>query len=116
MRLVEKQWLFQEQITKLKQFAFSQGYKISGGDSYRSKRVFGEWGEKKGYGSAYSVHKLRLAEDLNLWVQRGEKMVYADKGTEPEWKILHNKWEELGGAPAIDGDMNHFSFEFRGYR
>lgn len=114
--LLEKQFDFQYKIALLKLYAYSKGYRFSGGDAYRSKRVFGEWGEKKGYGSAKSVHKLRLAEDLNLFVLRDERYKLADTGQEPEWVDLHDYWESIGGSKRIENDMNHFSFEYRGCR
>ena len=73
------------------------------GDGFRDERVHGKWGEKKGYGSAVSLHKLKLAQDLNVIA--------------PEiHERMHDKWDELGGAKRIAEDMNHYASGWQGYR
>ena len=42
-------------------------YEVTLGDAFRDPRVFGDYGEKEGYGLDKSKHKLRLAIDLNVW-------------------------------------------------
>lgn len=78
-----------------------RGIKIRIKDAYRDPRVHGAWGEKKGYGGACSVHKVSLAVDLYT-------------KNKSDYEIMHDKWDELGGAPRIAKDMNHFSFKFEG--
>ena len=45
-------------------FASQAGIPVRVKDAYRDERVHGKWGEKKGYGAAFSLHKLSLAVDL----------------------------------------------------
>ena len=48
--------------------AHELGYQVRGGDLFRDPRVHGELGEKVGYGNSSSCHKLKLAIDLNLFL------------------------------------------------
>lgn len=82
--------------------AHARGIKVRKLDCKRDRRLFGDWGEQKGYGEAFSVHKISLAQDL--WTALGDDYV-----------ILHDIWDTLGGAPRILHDMNHFSFQFGKY-
>ena len=59
-------------------------------------------------GDEDSVHKLGLAEDMNLYID-GD---YIEDGTGHD--VLHDFWDMLGGAPRILIDMNHYSFEWQG--
>ncbi len=79
-----------------------QGIRVRLKDAYRDPRVHGAWGTKKGYGAANSVHKVSLAQDIYT-------KNYSD------YSRMHDKWDELGGAPRIAGDINHFSFRFEGH-
>ena len=112
MSLGAEQRRFTLAIGRLIVYAYGCGYELTFGDAYRDPRVFGEVGEKAGYGNKNSVHKVRLAVDLNLFV-RGE---YITDSTHPAWYCLHNKWTLLGGADMINEDANHFSFEYAGMR
>lgn len=92
-------------------------YEVTGGDLFRDPRLFGNYGEKEGYGHPKSNHKLRLAIDLNLW-KDGEYV------SDPEeYRILGEKWEEMGGGwggrfgveskdydTKIGWDANHFEW------
>lgn len=113
MGLGEQQRKFTYAIATLIRFAYDElGVELTLGDAYRDPRVHGERGEKKGYGSASSNHKNRLALDLNLFVNEE----YIKSSAHIVWKKLHIVWEQLGGAPAITNDANHFSFEWEGHR
>lgn len=94
---------FALKISQLIIWAFENGIRVRKADAYRDKRVHGDWGIKKGYGRGYSVHKLKLAQDL--WVTNDEDHVR-----------LHDQWDKMGGAPRIAKDMNHYSFEWNGHR
>jgi len=111
--LGDKQRRFNKEISAFMHWANSlPGYAFTDGDAARDKRTNGEYGEKKGYGSAYSVHKLRLARDYNLFYL-GE---YIKSSDHPAWDILHQMWEmKHGGASRIKGDANHFSFAHNGH-
>lgn len=110
--LGQKQRRFTRAIGMLICHAYDLGYELTVGDAYRDPRLHGNHGEKKGYGSANSVHKLRLAVDLNLFVG-GEYITNSDH---PAWDKLHKYWKGLGGADMVPNDANHFSFEHGGFR
>jgi hypothetical protein len=65
--LRQKQSRFARALARLILEAERQGYEVTFGDAYRDPRLHGVPGVKKGYGAANSVHKLRLAVDLNLF-------------------------------------------------
>jgi len=90
---------FSVAIAQLILWANENKIKLRLKDAYRDPRVHGSWGEKIAYGGARSVHKVSLAVDLYT-------PNYED------YKLLHNQWTKLGGAPRIENDMNHFSFLF----
>lgn len=111
MSLSEKQMRFTRKLADLISFAYSMGYGLTFGDAYRDPRLHGEIGEKKSYSHRNSAHKVRLAVDFNLFVNGEYKSGYCE-----EYKILHDYWQVLGGAPMIENDPNHFSFEHNGVR
>ncbi len=102
MGLVNKQNKFAGMVAQLIIFAQQRGYSITFGDAYRSPAVK--------YGHAKSTHRLRLAIDLNLFVDG--KYVSTDEAHAP----LHDFWDSLGGAKRIKGDGNHYSVEHKGVR
>lgn len=112
MSLGSKQEDFMVALGKLLVYAHAKGYRFRGGDLFRDPRVHGEHGTKNGYGASESVHKLKLAIDLNLVVD-GKYITSSDH---PAWAELHEYWESLGGAKAVPNDANHFSFEMWGCR
>lgn len=94
---------FSESFAYLLAFAMEQNIPVRIKDGFRDSRVHGVWGEKKGYGAAYSCHKVGLAVDL--WTSNSDHHV-----------MLHDFWDKVGGAKRIAGDMGHYSFEWMGYR
>lgn len=113
MTLGEKQRLFTLMVAKLIQYAYDQGYELTFGDAYRSPQVFGKVGEKKGYGRSKSLHKMRLAVDLNLF----KDGVYL-RETE-DHRFLGEFWEQLHEDASWGGhfdDGNHYSMKHRGMR
>ena len=81
------------------------------GDAYRDPRVHGEHGEKKSYSSANSDHKLKLAVDLNLFIDGTYRTdTEAHRPFGDYWKALspHNYW----GGDILDEhgnpDGNHY--------
>lgn len=112
MSLRKKQSAFTYAASKLGIFAFEElGVELTDGDAFRAASVHGEYGEKKSYSAACSNHKLKLARDYNLFVN--DEYI---TGPHEIWDKLHHYWESIGGAPAIEGDENHFSFEHNGKR
>ena len=112
MKLSEKQRMFTRMVGDLITFAYGEGYELTVGDFYRDPRVFGEFGEKRNYSASKSVHKVRLAGDLNLWVNDE----YITSSDHPAWDVLHDYWDRIGGAPRIPNDANHFSVQHWGVR
>ena len=114
MSLSDKQWEFLLCLAKLIRHADRMGYKLTGGDLYRAPSLHGDFGEKKGYGEANSVHKVRLAIDLNLFID-GDYQA----GTEAH-RPLGNYWKSLHPSARWGGDFsnpdgNHYSFEHEGH-
>ena len=115
MKLSTKQQNFTECVGMLIAFAYFKGYALTFGDAYRDQRVFGEFGVKKAYAAKNSVHKIRLAVDLNLFVE-GE---YITDGNHQAYIELGEYWETLSAHARWGGrfdDANHFSFEHWGIK
>lgn len=111
MTLGEKQRLFARLIAEHILWLSSQGYEVTVGDFYRDPRVFGEVGEKKGYGRSRSNHKRRLAADLNLFLDGkylSRTLDHLESGK--MWESRHElcRW----GGHYSDG--NHYSLEHEG--
>lgn len=107
--LGQKQRMFALMVAELIQHAYSLGYEVTFGDAYRDPRVHGEVGHKKSYSSANSVHKQRLAIDLNLF-KNGKYLTATEDHLE-----LGEFWESLGGSwGGRFNDGNHYSIEHNG--
>jgi len=90
-------------IVKLIVFAEDNGYELTFGDAYRDARC--------NYGHPNSLHRLKLAMDLNLY----RDGVYLKK-TE-DHVLLGQFWESIGGAwGGTWGDGNHYSLAHKGMR
>jgi hypothetical protein len=109
--LLQKQFRFMRMKAQLYAFAWKNGYEITQGDGYRAELVFGKMGERKGYGESYSQHKVRLAEDINLF-KNGRWL----KDTSDHLP-LGQFWESIGGSwGGRFGDGNHYSLEHDGHK
>lgn len=107
--LRQKQSRFVRMVTLLLIFADKAGYELTFADAYRDPRVFGKVGEDKGYGSGVSLHKERLAIDLNLF--KDGKFLQSSKDHER----LGEYWESIGGSwGGRWNDGNHYSLEHEG--
>lgn len=103
MNLVSKQSKFAYAVARLLLHAEQLGYQVTLGDAYRDPRCE--------YGHPDSLHKIRLAIDLNLF--RDGK--YLSAGS--EYTPLGEYWESIGGTwGGRFNDGNHFSFEHNGIR
>lgn len=114
-KLLELQQEFTVCQAEFVNYATMRGYGLTCGDAFRDKRSHGEFGHKKGYAAAYSVHKLRLAKDYNLVIDG--KLIW--DGDHPAWVDLGEQWEKihpLARSGRHWGDANHFSFEWKGYK
>ncbi len=113
MKIGQAQEEFTVCIAQLINYAVSRGIGLTFGDAHRDKRVFGEFGTKKGYSASKSVHKLRLAVDFNVKID-GK---YIKDGDHWAYKALGEEWEKIHKLARWGGrfqDANHFSFEFWG--
>ena len=111
MTLGQKQRKFARMVADLIIFAYDSGYEVTLGDAYRDPRTNGTFGEKKGYSSSMSNHKIRLAIDFNLF----KDGVYLTK-TEDHLP-LGEYWESVGGSwGGRFNDGNHYSLEHDGRR
>jgi hypothetical protein len=109
MTLGQKQRKFVRMIAKLIEWAYENGYELTFGDAYRDPRLHGDFGEKLGYSAAKSIHKLRLAVDLNLF-KDGNFLADTEAHTP-----LGVKWESMGGTwGGRFKDGNHYSLEHEG--
>ena len=112
MTLGQKQERFARCLPQLLDFIHSEGFEVRMGDAFRDPRTFGEQGVAKGYGRAFSAHKNKLAQDINLC--RGGKYLTATKDHAQfgqYWKTLFDDCRWGGDFP---GDANHYSIEHNG--
>ena len=102
MTLGQKQRQFTHMVALLILHAEQLGYELTFGDAYRDPRAT--------YGHPKSLHRKRLAIDLNLF-KDGK---YLTDGTDHSG--LHDYWDMIGGAERIADDMNHYSLAHGGMR
>ena len=108
-----KQQRFTLMAAKLIQHIYAEGYTATFGDAYRDPRVHGAHGTKKvgSYSAAGSVHKLRLAVDLQLF--KDGKYLTASE----DYTFAGLYWESIGGTwGGRFNNGNHFSLEHGGYK
>jgi hypothetical protein len=113
MSLRKLQSEFARLVPRLIDKAYELGFEVTLGDAYRDPRVFGNLGEKKGYGHARSAHKQRCAIDLNLFkdgVFLGTTEAHAQLG---EWWEGQHPMARWGGRFE---DGNHYSLEVNGIK
>lgn len=112
MTLSQKQQHFAYLVSKLITFAYDNGYKLTFGEAYRTPEQ-AALNSKTGKGIANSLHRIRLAVDLNLF--RDGKYLSNSESHLP----LGQYWENLdplcrwGGR---FGDGNHYSMEHDGVK
>ena len=103
LNLREKQSKFVKMKALLILYAYQLGYELTDGDAYRDPRV--------AYGHLQSTHRLRLAQDFNLF-KDGKYLVEAS-----DHEPLGLFWESLGGAwGGRFNDGNHYSLEHNGVK
>jgi len=113
MSLGKQQRTFTKDIAELILWAYEQGYELTIGDGFRDARVHGNWGDKGSYSHRYSLHKKRLALDLNLFIGG----VY--QTTTEAHKPLGEHWESMREGNSWGGhfgDGNHYSSSYAGYK
>ncbi len=103
MTLGQKQRRFTLMVANLIAYAYENGYELTFGDAYRDPRV--EYGHPK------SLHRSRLAVDLNLF-REGEYLTSTQDHTP-----LGEYWESIGGTwGGRFDDGNHYSLEHDGMK
>lgn len=114
MKLSEKQRLFVLNIGKLIVWAYGQGYELTFGEAQRSQAQ-AVANAATGAGISNSLHLIRLAIDLNLFVQ-GQYVIDSEshKPLGAYWKTLHplNCW----GGDFKKKDGNHYSMQHEGMK
>ena len=136
MTLRDHQAIFSKNVGLLIGYIFSPGYEITLGEAYRTplqawvndlpkgssivaetpSGVRVKWTEKVGgIGSTKSLHKLRLALDINLF-KDGAYLT-----TEEHYKQFADYWKSLNPLNAWGGDFafkdfGHFSMEYMGMK
>jgi hypothetical protein len=115
-QLNDKQIKFARLVPRLIDKAFELGYAITLGDAYRDMRCkVPNCPCAQHYGSEVSLHKQRLAIDLNLFRKEGTQWVFCPN-TE-DHRVLGEFWESLDSDCAWGGrfkDGNHYSLKHEG--
>lgn len=115
MNLVDKQNEFTKSLSRLLTWTEINGYKVTLGEAYRPEWVAKEYANR-GMGIENSLHTLRLAIDLNLFLG-GELLTFS-----ADYKNAGDFWESMsvpglihkwGGAFAVP-DSGHFSISHDG--
>ena len=103
MTLRQKQSKFAQMVARLIQQAAEMGYEVTLGDAFRDDRC--------PYGAPDSLHKKRLAIDLNLF--RDGKFLPRTE----DHLMLGEWWESIDGTwGGRFKDGNHYSLEHNGKR
>lgn len=115
MTLSEKQQLFTSLISNLIQHLNEKGYQITFGEAWRSKEMAKLYASE-GKGIENSLHCLRLAIDLNLFLN-GKYLTKTD-----DYEAAGRYWESLSSSDfkcawgGHFGDGDHFSIEHNGVK
>ena len=114
MTLSEKQRLFCKLVGEFIVWAYSERYEFTFGEAMRSKAQAIE-NAASGKGISNSLHLIRLAIDLNLFIKgvyQTDSEAYRRLGL--QWESMHDlcRW----GGRFMRPDGNHFSMEHEGAR
>jgi len=103
MSLGSKQRQFTLMVADLISHAYGLGYELTFGDAYRDPRTT--------YGHAKSLHRKRLAVDLNLF-KDGEYLTSTE-----DHEPIGEYWESIGGSwGGRFQDGNHYSLAHNGMK
>lgn len=117
MTLLEKQNLFAAQVALLIKQGQSMGYTITLGEAWRSDET-AALDSQEGKGISHSLHRVRLAIDLNLF-KDGTLLIQSQ-----DYQPLGEWWESqslneitcIWGGRFQKPDGDHFSFEHEGIK
>lgn len=113
MTIRQKQSVFARHIGILLLYANALGYEVTLSEAYRPK-VTAEYYAKTGKGVVNSLHRIRLAIDLNFfingrYIKDGEELRQIGEW----WESLHPDFR-WGGNFKTKKDGNHFSMTHGG--
>ena len=114
MKLSEAQREFSLTFAKFVLKSYRKGYEITLGEAWRTPEQ-AEIYAKKGIGIKSSVHRKRLAVDINLFVN-GQLTWDVE-----HYRVLGELWKTMHPLARWGGDFKgrdavHFSFEWRGVK
>ena len=117
--MVEKQARFVKTVSIFIQKATEMGYLFTFGEAWRPD-VVAEYYSEIGKGIKNSLHRERLAIDLNAF-HDGIYLNGAQKWHIPHLEKLGKLWESLDGESSWGGrfnmkDYNHYSFSHNGVK
>ncbi len=115
MKLLDKQFAFSRLVARLIQQANSMGYDVTLGECWRPD-VTAQFYADKGIGSKNSLHRLRLAIDINLFLDGKYLTSTEDHRPLGEWweKQSTDDVECAWGGHFDDG--NHYAIAHQGMR
>jgi hypothetical protein len=110
VKLLEKQFIFAQNVSELLNYVHLQGFNVTLAEAYRTPEQ-AALNAKSGKGIANSLHCKRLAIDLNLFDGLGNWLQDSDdhKPFGEYWETLHpaNKW----GGRFTKPDGNHYQMD-----
>jgi len=114
MTLRGQQSFFVLLVGQLIEWAYEQGYELTFGECFRTQEQ-AEWNAQHGTGISNSLHRIRLAIDLNLF--RDGVLL----GTVEDFRPLGEQWESMSylarwGGSWAKPDAGHFSLEWQGVK
>lgn len=106
--LVDEQWAFLQDVAKLITFAHEKGFKLTGGELWRTPEQQDIYVKTGRSATKNSYHLRRLAIDFNIFVN-GELIKSAQQAQElgNYWESLHNQ-NRWGGNFIKPVDPPHF--------
>lgn len=121
MTLGDKQRLFAKLLGEFLVWAYANDYEFSMGEAWRPEATAKLY-ESQGKGISKSLHIIRLAVDLNLFLDSAPGIDDDIYQTQSEaYRPLGEKWESMHplcrwGGRFSRPDGNHFSLEHEGVR
>ena len=118
MKLGAKQEVFSRLMCQLVTHMHEQGYEVRMGEVWRSKAA-AEDNARRGVGIVNSCHRLKIALDINLFLD-GDYLT-----TTEDHRVFGEFWEGLGAAHGVNTcwggrfkrrDGNHYSIEHNGVK